>query len=53
MSIFDSIKDKVLSIFDNSGWVKWIHEGTPPAYTQNDRVANVELASKSNIVRCV
>lgn len=48
MSIFDSIKDKVLSIFDNSGWVKWIHEGTPPAYTQNDRVANVELASKSN-----
>ncbi|MCM1194775.1 MAG: hypothetical protein NC332_02455 [Firmicutes bacterium] len=48
MNVFDSIRDKALSLFNNSGWVKWIHEGTSPAYTQQQKEYNVEYASKSN-----
>ena len=48
MNVFENIRDEVLNLFDNNGWIKWIHERTTPAYTQKDREANVEYASKSN-----
>ena len=48
MNIFDSIKDKVLSIFNSNGWVKWIHQGTIAPYTQEIRKENVKKASLSN-----
>ena len=48
MNVFENIRDKVLSLFNPNGWVKWIHEGTMPAYTQQDREENIEYASKSN-----
>ena len=47
MSIFDSIKDKVLSLFDNSGWVKWVHDKDKPAYTQQDKELNLVYGSIS------
>lgn len=53
MSIFDSIKDKVLSLFDNSGWVKWIHEGDKePAYTSEEKKINVETADIHHCAKC-
>ena len=48
MNVFENIRDKVLSLFNQNGWIKWIHEGTIPAYTQQDREANIEHANKSN-----
>lgn len=48
MNVFENIRDKILRLFDQNGWVKWIHEGTMPAYTQQDREVNIEYASKSN-----
>ena len=48
MNVFDNIRDKVLSLFDNSGWAKWIHEGTMPSYTQEDRKTNIEYSRKTN-----
>lgn len=47
MNVFENIRDKVLSLFDNSGWVKWIHEGTIRAYDNEDKKANILYASKS------
>ncbi len=44
---FDSIREKVINIFEDSGWVKWIHEGTTPAYTQTDRDMNLVYGSIS------
>ena len=41
MSIFENIRDKVLSLFENSGWVKWVHDEDKPAYTQQDRELNI------------
>lgn len=48
MNVFENIRDKVFSLFDKKGWVKWTHKGTMPAYSQSDREANIKYASKSN-----
>lgn len=48
MNVFDSIRDKVLSLFDNSEWIKWIHEGTMPAYISELKRQNVEYSKRSN-----
>ncbi|MGN0788296.1 MAG: hypothetical protein ACI4MY_00040 [Christensenellales bacterium] len=48
MNIFEEFMDKVLSLFENDIWVKWIHDGTKFAYTQKDKEDNIEYASKSN-----
>ena len=44
---FDSIRETVINIFDDSGWVKWIHDWTTPAYTNEDRRRNIEYAGVS------
>lgn len=44
MNAFENIRDKVLSLFDNSGWIKWIHEGTIRAYTNEMKQQNVEYS---------
>lgn len=48
MNVFENIRDKVLSLFDNSGWIKWIHEGSMPAYTSEMKQQNVEYSKESN-----
>ncbi|MGN0781787.1 MAG: DUF6883 domain-containing protein [Christensenellales bacterium] len=48
MDVFENIRDKVLSLFNPNSWVKWIHDGIMPAYTHEDRGANIDYASKSN-----
>lgn len=42
---FDSIREKVINIFEDSGWVKWIHDWTKPAYTQQDKLRSIAVAS--------
>ena len=44
---FDSIRETVINIFDDSGWVKWIHDWTTPAQTQQDKLSNIAYASIS------
>ncbi len=48
MNVFENIRDKVLSLFDNSGWVKWIHEGIMPAYSSEMKQQNIEYSKESN-----
>lgn len=48
LNVFDNIRDKVLSLFNQNGWIKWIHEGTMPSYTQEDRKTNIEYSRKTN-----
>ena len=48
MNVFENIRDKVLSLFDNNSWIKWIHEGTARAYDNNDKLANIEYSVKTN-----
>lgn len=48
MNIFEEFIDKVLSLFENDTWVRWIHDGTKFAYTQKDKEDNIVYASKSN-----
>ncbi len=47
VNIFETYRDKVLSLFENDIWVKWIHDGTKFAYTQKDKEDNIVYASKS------
>ncbi len=48
MNVFDSIREKVLSLFDGGGWIKWIHEGTPRAYDNDGKIANIRLSLSTN-----
>ncbi|MGN1040959.1 MAG: DUF6883 domain-containing protein [Candidatus Fimimonas sp.] len=48
MNVFDKIRDKVLSLFDNSGWIKWIHPKTMPAHTSEMKQQNIEYSKESN-----
>ncbi len=48
MNVFDSIREKVLSLFDGGGWIKWIHEGTPRAYDNDGKKANIRLSLSTN-----
>lgn len=48
LNVFDNIRDKVLSLFNQNGWIKWIHEGTMRAYDNEDKKSNILYASKSN-----
>ena len=48
LNVFDNIRDKVLSLFNQNGWIKWIHEGTMRAYDNEDKKSNIIYASKSN-----
>lgn len=54
VNVFDNIRDKALSLFDNTGWIKWIHEGTSPAYTQTDKeMSLVYGAISSHCAKCL
>lgn len=47
VNIFETYRDKVLSLFENDIWVRWIHDGTKFAYTQKDKEDNIVYASNS------
>lgn len=51
MNIFEEFIDKVLSLFENDIWVRWIHDGTKFAYTQKDKEDNIEYAVIADIVQ--
>ena len=38
----------MLQIFDSNAWIKFVHEGLMPAYTDKEKKMNVELAELSN-----
>ena len=45
---FESIRQDAINLFDDSGWVRWIHDWTKPAYTNEDRKKNIVYARVSN-----
>ena len=47
MNTFESISENIISLFDNGEWVKWVHEGTKPAYTQEEKEWNLVLGAIS------
>ena len=54
VNVFENIRDKVMNLFDSNSWVKWIHEGTPRAYNNEDKKANIEYAKQtSHCARCL
>jgi len=54
LNVFANIRKDVLSLFDNSGWVKWIHEGyEQPAYTKEEKKLNVNTASVDHCAKCI
>lgn len=48
VNTFESIRENVISFFDNNDWVKWIHEGTNPARTQMEKELNLVYGAISN-----
>lgn len=48
MNTFESIRENVISLFNNNDWVKWIHEGTSPAKTQINKELNLVYGAISN-----
>ncbi len=44
MEMFEEVKRKVLEMFKNPTWVKWVHEGTTPAYTHAEKQANIAFS---------
>lgn len=54
MNVFKNIRSDVLRLFNNSGWVKWIHEGDKkPAYTTEEKKLNVKTASVDHCAKCI
>ena len=52
MKISEDITDKVTELFSHNGWVRWIHDGTKPAYTMAEKIANVEYAESIGNKHC-
>lgn len=48
MNVFENIRDKVLNLFNDNGWIKWIHPRTMPAYTSEMKQQNIEYSKESN-----
>ena len=44
----ENIRDNVLQIFNKDSWIQFIHEGLLPAYTNEEKKANIEKAKISN-----
>ena len=44
----ESVRKNVLQLFGNYEWVKWVHEGLLPAYTNDEKKRNIALAKLSN-----
>ena len=36
---------KALKLFESDDWVKWVHEGTNPAYGNAEKIANIAYAA--------
>lgn len=52
MKISEDITGKVTELFSHNGWVRWIHDGTKPAYTMAEKNANVEYAESIGNKHC-
>lgn len=52
MKISEDITNKVAELFSHNGWVRWIHDGTEPAYTMAEKIANVEYAESIGNKHC-
>ena len=48
MRELESVRDNVLQLFGRDEWVKWVHEGLFPAYTNDEKKRNIALAKLSN-----
>ena len=47
MRELENVRDTVLQIFDKDSWIQFIHEGLLPAYTNEEKGKNVDLAKLS------
>lgn len=45
MKWLEEARQKALGFFDSHEWVKWVHEGTKPAYTNAEKIANIALSA--------
>lgn len=52
MKSLDDAKRNSLRLFSNSGWVRWIHEGSSPAYTPATKEVNIVLSALSLGMHC-
>lgn len=48
MRELEKVRDNILQIFNSNAWIKFVHEGLIPAYTDKEKDMNVELAKLSN-----
>lgn len=44
MKELEVAKLKSLKMFKNGDWIRWIHEGTRPAHSNNEKLANIALS---------
>lgn len=52
MKNLDDAKRDSLHLFSNSGWVRWIHEGSSPAYNLATKEVNIILSALSLGMHC-
>jgi hypothetical protein len=44
MKKLEEVRLKVLEMVKNDNWIKWIHEGTAPAYNNAEKLSNIALS---------
>ncbi|MBR4800742.1 MAG: hypothetical protein IK048_03650 [Clostridia bacterium] len=52
MKSLDDAKRDTLRLFSNANWVRWIHEGSSPAYTPETKTVNIVLSALSLGMHC-
>lgn len=52
MKELSEARRKALDVLDDRAWIKWIHQGTTPAYTAQEKKANVAMGKENNGKHC-
>lgn len=52
MKSFEDAKQNALRLFSNADWVRWVHEGSSPAYTSETKTINIVLSALSLGMHC-
>lgn len=47
MKGLEEARQKALELFESSEWVKWVHEGTQPAYSHAEKTTNIAFSMLS------
>lgn len=52
MKSLEDAKQNTLRLFSDADWVKWVHEGSSPAYTSETKTINIVLSALSLGMHC-